>query len=193
MSELNNTSNQKPLRVLIIAPSLDILGGQAVQAARLLERLESEEALQVGFLPINPRLPGPFRSLQRIKYVRTLVTSLAYYLSLLVTIRKYDVIHIFSASYLSFLLSPTPAILVSKLYGKKSLLNYHSGEALDHLQRWSKTAIPTIKMADEVIVPSGYLVEVFKSFGIESTPIYNLIDTAVFSFRRRDPLRPRFL
>jgi L-malate glycosyltransferase len=180
------------LRVLVIAPSLDILGGQAVQAERLIDRLSADESLDVGFLPINPRLPGPFRALQRIKYVRTLVTSLAYYLSLLVQVRRYDVLHIFSASYLSFLLSPTPAILIARLYRKKTLLNYHSGEAEDHLQRWSRTAIPTIKLVDEVIVPSDYLVKVFAEFWLSAKPIYNIIDARVFQFRERTPLRPRF-
>lgn len=176
----------------MIAPSLDILGGQAVQAERLINRLSEDQSLQVGFLPINPRLPGPLRALQRVKYVRTLVTSLAYYLNLLLHVGRYDVIHIFSASYLSFLLSPTPAILIGKLYGKKLLLNYHSGEAEDHLQRWSKTAIPIIRMVDEVIVPSDYLVKVFAEFGLKAKPIYNIIDTSVFRFRDRTPLHPRF-
>ncbi len=67
-----------PTRVLIVAASLDILGGQAVQAARLLEGLREELSLEVSFLPINPRLPGFLRRLQAIKYVRTVVTSIAY-------------------------------------------------------------------------------------------------------------------
>ena len=46
------------IRVLIVAPSFRILGGQSVQAARLMERLSNEPSLEVGFLPINPRLPG---------------------------------------------------------------------------------------------------------------------------------------
>ena len=64
----------RPVRVCIVAPSLDILGGQSVQAQRLAGRLHTLEHLEIGFLPINPRLPGPLRVLQRIKYVRTLVT-----------------------------------------------------------------------------------------------------------------------
>src|ERR1041384_6843039 len=116
-------------RVLIVAPSLDILGGQSVQAAQLLEYLRQEKSVEVGFLPINPRLPGVLRYLQKIKYVRTVVTSIAYVISLLFRVRKYDVLHVFSASYFSFVLAPTPAILVGKFYGRKVLLNYHSGEA----------------------------------------------------------------
>ena len=183
----------KPVRLLIVAPSFDILGGQSVQAHRLMSRLRDEAALDVHFLPINPRLPGILRGLQRIKYVRTIVTSVAYVLSLLTQVPKYDVLHVFSASYLSFVLAPTPAILIGKLFGKRVLLNYHSGEAEDHLTRWHRTAIPTIRLADLVVVPSEYLVRVFSRFGLEAHAINNLIDTSRFRFRERRVLQPRFL
>ena len=181
------------LRVLIVAPSFDILGGQSVQAARLLLRLREEPSLEVSFLPINPQLPGPFRKLQSIKYVRTVVTSILYVATLLTRVYKYDVIHVFSASYFSFVLAPTPAILIGKIYRKKILLNYHSGEAADHLQRWKRTAIPTIRLVDSLVVPSAYLKKVFASFGLQATAVHNLIETDKFRFRERRPLRPVFL
>jgi glycosyltransferase involved in cell wall biosynthesis len=183
---------QRKLRVLIVAPSLDILGGQSVQAARLIERLSAEPLLQVGFLPINPRLPGVLRRLQGIKYVRTVVTSMVYVSSLLLQVRKYDVIHVFSASYFSFVLAPTPAILIGKLFRKKVLLNYHSGEAEDHLRRW-RSAVATIRLADSVVVPSEYLVRVLGSFGLKARAIFNLVDLKKFRFRERVPLQPIFL
>ena len=189
----NQSSDGRPLRILIVAPSLDILGGQAVQATRLIARLKEEPALEVSFLPINPRLPGVLRRLQAIKYVRTVVTTLLYIATLLVRVRAYDVIHVFSASYFSFVLSPTPAILVAKLYGKKVMLNYRSGEAEDHLTRWRKTALPIIRLADKVVVPSGYLVEVFGRFGVRAESIANTVDLARFKFRARLPLRPVIL
>ena len=191
--DVSDSQSPTKVRVLIVAPSFGILGGQSVQAARLLERLSQEPSLEVGFLPINPRLPAGLHHLQRIKYVRTVVTSIAYVLSLLARVYKYDVIHVFSASYLSFVLAPSPAILIGKLYRRKILLNYHSGEAADHLQRWQRTAIPTIRLVDSIIVPSEYLVRVFADFGLSATAIYNLIDTSRFRFRERSPLRPVFL
>lgn len=188
-----STDNLNPLRVLIIAPSFDILGGQTVQAARLLARLREEPSIEAGFLPINPRLPGPLRRLQAIKYLRTIGTSIHYIATLLARIRQYDVIHVFSASYFSFVLAPTPAILVSQLYRKKILLNYHSGEAEDHLTRWRRSAIPTIRLAHEVVVPSDYLVLLFQRFGLKARAIFNIIETRRFRFRERKPLRPVFL
>lgn len=181
------------LRVLIVAPSLDYLGGQAIQARRLLARFAEEPSLEAAFIPINPRLPGVFGKLQKIKYVRTIVTSLRYWAMLLNRVRRYDIIHIFSASYWSFVLAPTPAILVAKLYGKRAVLNYRSGQAEKHLRLWRRTALPTIRLVDRIVVPSGYLVDVFARFGLRAESIFNFVDMNSFRFRRRAPLKPVFL
>ena len=183
---------KKRLRVLVAAPSLDILGGQSRQAVRLLEGLGLESDLEIGFVPHNPRLPGVLRSLQTIKYVRTVVTTLYYIALLLWRVRQYDIIHVFSASYYSYSLSVIPALFVSRLYGKKSILNYRSGEAEDHLENW-RTAVPTIRWANEIVVPSGYLVDVFARHGLRARAIYNIVELDRFSFRERQPLRPKFL
>ena len=186
----HETNNR--LRVLIAAPSLDILGGQSRQAVRLREALGREADLEVGFLPHNPRLPGVLRSLQKIKYVRTVFTELYYIMLLLWRVRKYDIIHVFCASYYSYSLSVIPALLISRLYSKKSIVNYRSGEAEDHLENW-RTAVATLRWADEIVVPSGYLVDVFARFGLRAKAIHNIVELDRFTFRERHPLRPVFL
>jgi glycosyltransferase involved in cell wall biosynthesis len=180
------------IRVLIAAPSLDIYGGQALMAARLIERLREEPALEVAFQPHNPRLPRGFGWLQQIKYVRTVATTLAYLFMLLGRAWRYDIIHVFSASYYSYLFSAVPALLAGRLYGKKTILNYRSGEAADHLTKW-RTAAQTMRWADRIVVPSGYLVEVFARFGLRAEAIFNTIALDRFGFRERRPLRPLFL
>jgi glycosyltransferase involved in cell wall biosynthesis len=179
----------KPMRVLIIGPSLVVPGGQAVQAARLVSNFKQEPSLRVSFLPINPQLPGPLGKLQSIKYVRTMVTSLLYVGMLLIRIRSCDIVHVFSASYWSFLLAPTPAILIARLYGKKVLLNYRSGEAEDHLRNW-RSALAIIRLVDKVVVPSGYLENVFGQFGVRAEVVPNTLDLSRFAFRERQPLHP---
>jgi glycosyltransferase involved in cell wall biosynthesis len=159
---------------------------------RLRGHLEREPSLEVAFQPVNPRLPGPFRKLQSVKYVRTLVTTLLYWAQLVGRAWRYDILHVFSASYYSYMLSAMPAVLVGRLYGKRVILNYRSGEAEDHLRNW-RTAIPTIRLADEVVVPSGYLVEVFGRFGLAARAIHNIVELDRFRFRERRPLRPVFL
>jgi L-malate glycosyltransferase len=185
-------NSRRRIRVLIAAPSLDIYGGQALMAARLVEQLRAEPALEVAFQPHNPRLPRGFGWLQQIKVVRTLATTLTYLLMLIGRAWRYDIIHVFSASYYSYLLSAMPALLVGKLYGKKTILNYRSGEAADHLTRW-RSAVPTMRWADRIITPSGYLVDLFARFGLRAEAIANTIELDRFRFRARRPLRPRFL
>jgi L-malate glycosyltransferase len=189
---MSSKGTKKQVRVLIAAPSLDILGGQSRQAVRLMEGLKREPDLDIGFLPHNPRLPGFLRVLQKVKYVRTVSTTLFYLMLLLLRVRNYDIIHVFSASYYSYSLSAAPALFIARLFGKKSILNYRSGEAEDHLARW-KTAVPSIRMADQIVVPSGYLVDVFARFGLRARAINNIVELERFTFRERSPLRPIFL
>ena len=189
----SNDSSERPIRLLLVAPALRILGGQAVQANYLLEHLKREPNFEVSFVPHNPRLPGPLRLLQSIKYMRTLVTSLVYCINLLIQIPRHDIVHTFSASYLSFLIAPAPAIIIARLFGKKVILNYRSGEAEDHLRCWPRTAAPIMRLADELIVPSQYLVDVFWKFGLRASAVANIIDPARFRFKERKPLLPIFL
>ena len=67
--------------------------------------------------------------------VRTVVTECTYGPLLLKDLARADLVHVFSASYFSFLLAPLPAILVARALGKPVVLNYRSGEAPDHLRR----------------------------------------------------------
>lgn len=180
----------QPIKILIIAPALPIVGGQTVQANRLLDKLQAESSVKTAFQPINPIFLKP---LQSVRFIRTVVTTLKYVFDLLLKIPRCDVVHIFSASYYSFMLAPTPAVLISKLFGKRAILNYRSGEAEDHLTRWKRTAVPTVRMFDKIVVPSDYLVGVFENHGFDSVPIFNFVDTELFSFRKRDPFRPVFL
>ena len=180
------------VRVLLVAPSLAILGGQAVQADLLLRNLRAE-GVSADLLPINPVPWWPLKYLTLIKYVRTLVVSIFYVASLLFKVWRYDVIHVFSASYFSFILAPTPALLIAKLYRKKTILNYRSGEAEDHFTRWGKSIFWIIRLADKIIVPSGYLIDVFGRFGFRAEPIFNISDFGAFQDRKRRVVTPHIL
>jgi L-malate glycosyltransferase len=192
LSSVRSAPAARPVRVCLVGPSLDILGGQAVQLQRLLGRLREVPSLAVDFLPVNPRLPGKLRALQGIKYVRTIVTETAYVASLARIARQYDVLHAFSASYSSFLLAPAPALLAARLAGRRSVLNYRSGEAEDHLAR-SAVARRLAAAADAVVVPSGYLVGVFGQFDIPARSIHNFVEVEAIPYRRRPEPRPIFL
>ncbi len=180
------------MKICLIAPSLDILGGQAVQATTIIEKFR-KEGLVIDFLPVNPKLRGIWGVCQKYKYIRTVVTTIAYIKALLTKVPEYDVLHIFSASYFSFLIAPTPAILIGKIFQKKIILNYRSGEAEDHLTRSESTIKRVLKYVDIVVFPSPYLHNVFKSFGIDSEIVYNVVNENEFPFKKRDIFKPRFI
>jgi glycosyltransferase involved in cell wall biosynthesis len=189
---LTTPSVSKPLRVVLVAPSLSILGGQAVQADRLRQSWKGDRDIHASLLPVNPDAPPPLHLLQRVKYVRTATTQLVYWPSLVRRLRHADVVHVFSASYFSFLLAPWPAVQVARLLGKPVVLNYRSGEAPDHLAK-SPVARRTLAGVELNVVPSRFLQEVFAGFGIGSRIIPNVVDIERFRFRERRPLRPHLV
>jgi glycosyltransferase involved in cell wall biosynthesis len=176
------------VRVLLIAPSLKIIGGQSIQADQLLRCLAAEPCVQVHFLPLNPRLPSALS----IKYVRTLITLVLYLARLAAAIPRADVVHIFTPGFLAFYLAPAPALLLARIFGKRSILNYHDGRAEDHLARWP-LARSLMRLATCIVVPSDYLVDVFASFGIPATRVHNIAEPGGLRFRPRLRPRPVFL
>jgi glycosyltransferase involved in cell wall biosynthesis len=137
--------------------------------------------------------PAPFDRLLRIKYLRTIVTQLWYWPLLLRELRRADVVHAFSASYTSFLLAPLPAVIVAKLLGKPVILNYHSGEAPDHLRRSAIARFVMRHVVDANVVPSMFLRDVLATFDIDADVVPNTIDLRQFAYRSRNPLRPKLL
>lgn len=181
----------KRVAVALIAADAEILGGHAIQARALMRGLRSE-GYEVLFVPINPGFPAGLRWLRRYPYVRTVVNE-ALYLPALLRLRQADVVHVFSASYWSFVLAPLPAILAARSLGKRVVLHYHSAEAPDHLARWGLLVHPWLRLADEIVVPSEFLQKIFATHGYRTCVIRNIVDTSRFSYRERRPLRPRFL
>lgn len=178
-------------RIAFVAPTLEILGGQGVQAAALAAALRGDGHV-VDLIPINPRFPAGLGWLRRVLYARTLLNE-ALYVAALRRLRGADVAHVFSASYWSFLLAPAPALLAARAAGARVVLNYRSGEADDHLRRWGALVHPWLRLADEIVVPSEYLKAVFASHGYRARVIPNVVDLERFRYRERTLPAPRLV
>lgn len=180
------------LRVAIVAPSLNYMGGQAVQANLLLRYWKDDPDIDAYFVPVDPQLPDLLQWTLKIPLVRTALREPLYVRNLFRDLKSADVVHAFSASYSSFLLAPVPALLIGQRLNKKVIINYRSGEARDHLQR-SKRAVRLLASANDRIVPSGYLKKVFADFDLTAEVVPNLIDLSQFQYRARSPLRPNLI
>jgi glycosyltransferase involved in cell wall biosynthesis len=188
-----DTPVRLPLRVAIVAPTHAILGGHSVQAQQMLDGWRGAAEVEAWLVPINPSAPAPFTRAQSIRYARTLVTQACYWPLLVRELRRADVVHVFSASFSGFLLSTAPAMLVARALGKPVVLNYHGGEAREHLSGSAIARWMLRRLADRHVVPSSFLREVFRDFGIAADVVPNTIDLQRFAYRVRDPLRPHLL
>jgi glycosyltransferase involved in cell wall biosynthesis len=153
---------------------------------------EGDGRIKARLVPINP-VPAPLAAAFRVKYLRTILTQLAYWPLLIREVPRADIVHVFSASYFSFLLAPLPAVLIAKLFGRPVILNYHSGEAPDHLRRSALARYVMRNWVDLNVVPSAFLRDVLDRFGINARVVPNTIDLRQFVYRVRTPLRPRLL
>jgi glycosyltransferase involved in cell wall biosynthesis len=180
------------IRVALVAPSLRYVGGQAVQADLLTRNWTNDPDVEARFVPVDPSPPRGLGWVERVPLLRTILREPRYILALWKSLKEADVVHIFSASYSSFLLAPLPAWLIARLRGKRMLINYRSGECRDHL-RGSSIARRVLKRTDRLVVPSGFLVDVLGEFGLAAQAIPNIVDRSQFSFRVRRPLRPHLV
>ncbi len=50
-----------------------------------------------------------------------------------------------------------------------------------------------LSRVDQIVTPSGYLVDVFREFGLTATVVPNLVDLSQFHYRERKPLQPHLV
>lgn len=185
-------SRSRRKRVAIVAASLSYVGGQSVQADLLLRHWKDDKDVEVSFIAVDPRFPGLLRWAERVPGLRTLIRQPIYLANLWRGLKRADVAHVFSASYWSFLLAPAPACAIARARAAKAIVHYHSGEARDHLRRFVG-ARDSLAAADRLVVPSGFLVDVFREFGLTAQAIPNIVELSDFRFRERRPLRPHLV
>ena len=178
----------KKIKVLIVATSTRVIGGQSIQAKRLTDAFENDSRVEMRFLPNNPETV-----FQNIRYLRTIFASLKFWWSLVRTVYKFDVVQVFSSAATGYIIATLPPLVVSKIFRRKVILNYHSGELENHIKNWRRTALPTMRKFDEIVVPSQFLVDVFAKYDLKAKAIFNFVDAAKFEFRARETFRPVFL
>jgi glycosyltransferase involved in cell wall biosynthesis len=179
----------RPIRVVLFAPAHEILGGQAVQARRLVAEISRVPDVDLRFQAINPLFPSYLRRVKNIPVLRTALTMVMYLPRVVMHSIWADVFHIFSAGLYSYRLWTIPALIIGRLSGTKVIVNYRDGQAEEHLRRFASAA-RTLKMAHAIVSPTGFLVEIFAKYGLAASVIPNVIDPDAFIYRSRSTLRP---
>lgn len=163
-----------------------------MQGQKLAQRLISEQVGVVVF-STNPTFPRLLKFSENIKGLRTFF-RLGVYLWGLRRLKAVNVVHVLAASHFFFFASVLPALIISKYFKKKVILNYRGGEADVFFSKYRSLISPCLKLANRVVVPSQFLAEIFeKHFKLEVDILPNLADFELFHFRQRTSFCPNLV
>lgn len=172
------------MRFLLIGPQAPPLGGMAVFFESIKEQLAAEP-ISVIFLPTNPDLPRIYPIISKLPAIRTLASSAWFLFDLIRLLPKVDVVFLMGASNEYFYLRLLPALALTKVFRKKSILNYHGGGLGRFIARSRFPVALALRWPDLVAVPNEYLQEVFASLDVEAQILRNFVDLSRFEFRER--------
>lgn len=170
--------NISELRIGLVGPLPPPSGGMANQTLQLAKLLRAEgatvELIQVN-RPYHPKWIG------KVKGVRALFRLFPYLVSLWQSAHKVDVYHVMANSGWSWHLFAAPAIWIARMSGKPVVVNYRGGEAGEFFEKAFSWVKPSLDRADAIVVPSGFLEEVFEKRGYSPCIVPNIIDLSRFS------------
>lgn len=164
--------------ILLVGPLPPPFGGMANQLQQLARLLE-EEGSRVSIVQVN----APYKPAwaEELKGIRALFRFAPYLANLWRDIGRNDICHVFANSGWSWHLFAAPAIWIASVRRKKVVLHYHGGEAEAFFRKQYRFVVPTLRRCAKVIVPSGFLKEVFLRFGVEADIVPNVVNLKMFS------------
>ena len=178
------------LTICLVAELPPPTGGMAVQAQRRGANLRGEGYCVI-HVPTNAL--AQTSRWRRIKGLRGAINWLLFLGQMMLGVARARVLHLFSNSFLSFFLFSAPTVLWARLLGRRVVIHYHGGGADEFLQRWPRLALPVLRAGHALIVPSGFLVDVFARYGLASRVVANTLVLDDFRHAVREPYRPRVL
>lgn len=168
------------LHVGLIGPVPPPAGGMANQTRQLGELLRSAQA-RVTLVPTNP--PYWPSWVAGWRGVRAGFRLLGYWRALWRAGRDADVFHLMANSGWSWHLFAVPALVVGRLRRVPVVVNYRGGGAAEFLAHSQRSVRFAMRRAAALIVPSGFLVDVFARFGMRAEIVPNIVDLSRFQAR----------
>ncbi|HHZ88705.1 MAG TPA: glycosyltransferase family 1 protein [Chromatiaceae bacterium] len=169
--------NSNGLRVALVGPLPPPSGGMANQT-RQLSQLLSQEGIEVDLVQTNsPYRPAWIASLQGI---RAIFRLLPYLCQLWSAAGRADVVHVMANSGWSWHLFAAPAVWIASARKVPVVMNYRGGEAETFFQSAYRWVAPTLARVACVMVPTGFLAEIFDRRGVSTQIIPNIVNTERF-------------
>lgn len=180
--------NYSRLRIVLVGPLPPPAGGMANQTRQLAELLRGEgasvELVQVN-APYKPAWAG------RIKGVRAIFRLLPYLVQLWQASGRADIVHVMANSGWSWHLFAMPAIRLAALRGTPVVVNYRGGEAGPFLAKAADSVRRTLRHSAGLLLPSGFLLDVFARHGMQGRVVPNIIDLVRFRPAEHYPVNPQ--
>lgn len=165
-------------RLALIGPLPPPSGGMANQT-RQLANLLGQEDIEVEIVQVN----APYRPqwVGEVWGLRALFRLVPYLWRLWRAAGRVQLFHVMANSGWAWHLFAAPAVWIAKLRRIPVVVNYRGGEAETFFAKAIRQVRPTMRTADRVIVPSAFLEQVFKRFGLNAEVVPNIIDLARFA------------
>jgi glycosyltransferase involved in cell wall biosynthesis len=163
----------KPVAIGLVGPLPPPSGGMANQT-RQLARLLGEAGISVELVQVN----RPYRPewIGGLRGLRACFRLVPYLHSLWRCAGRVDLIHVMANSGWAWHLCAAPAVWIARLRSVPVIVNYRGGEAEVFLERQSRWVKPTLRHANSVVVPSGFLESIFRRFAVATEIVPNIID-----------------
>lgn len=170
------------LTIALVGPLPPPGGGMANQCRQLAQLLQAD-----GVIVRLVRTNAPYRPqwLEKVRFLRAPARLLPYWCALWKTCGQVDLVHLFANSGWSWHLFAAPAIVIARLRHVPVVVNYRGGGAAEFFASAPRWVARTMASADSLVVPSGFLREVFARFGFTPRIIPNIIDVERFRPRER--------
>ncbi len=175
--------NWADLRIALVGPLPPPAGGMANQTRQLAELLRGEGA-EVEVVQVN----APYRPawVAGLRGLRALFRLLPYVAALWRACGRAQLVHVMANSGWSWHLFAAPAVWIGALRGVPVVVNYRGGDAGSFLARAAVRVRPTMRRAAALVLPSGFLLEVFARHGMAGRIVPNIVNLARF---HPDPAR----
>jgi glycosyltransferase involved in cell wall biosynthesis len=149
------------------------MANQTHQLAELLENEGAQVTRVQTNAPYQPHWIGHIRGM------RALFRLVPYVIGLWSAAGRVDVFHVMANSGWSWHFFAAPALRIARLRGVPTVVNYRGGQAASFITA-NRGVVRSLQRAQAVVVPSGFLREIFNQHHVASAVVPNIVDVGRF-------------